>query len=348
MKILVLRSKRREGEPTPKDAYAQEFTSAYAEKVIGNLKGAGGFCTACGQECIGCRKAYKRSFARDIARVVDLPATLPFLLEKPSRHLPREIPPHDVLLAINVHEQILVEALKRCSFRGAVVPIEAPDWVSACARADAEVICRDKGAEISFPKPFCAFDPPAGGVLAEFRRRFHIGRPQVELTVRDGRIERAYVEVSAACGATYYVARGLEGRSLDDDLEHEVVSKRLHSYPCTASMKWDDEIGDTCLHVAAHAHLDILAPLGIRADDEADTVISPLGKVVAKPVPTRENIRNIENAKEVILQAVAAGSVPLQKLLKRPDIPPAAVLSALLLLKQEGKIGMVGRMIVKT
>ncbi len=352
MRILILRSRTHPKAERPADAYTQEFSSSFAERVIGNLTGDEGFCTSCGPDCISCRKPYNRRFAREIAGVIALPAVLPYLLEDPGRYVPRDIPPHEIILAINVHEQILIEILKRCGpcgTRGLVVPVEASVWLSGSARAQADAICRQSGIEVSFPKPFCSFDPPAGGVLAEFRRRFHIGKPQVELTIKDDRIERAYVHVSAACGATYCVARWLDGRRTDDDLRHEVISKRMHSYPCTASMEWDDQIGDMIMHVASQAHYEILGALTGEAAAESGMVMSPLGTMIHKPPSAHENIRNIERAKEAILAILAdQEEVSLESLRKKWKIPPAAIDSALLILKQEAKIRTRGGRIVRT
>jgi len=351
MKVLILRSRRRTHSERPTDPYAQEFRSHFADKVIGNLSGERTFCSACGPDCRACREKYGREFRDHIAGVIAFPAILPYLLERPAEHVPRDIPPHDILLAINIHEQILVEVLKRCAeeeTRGVVVPLEAPGWVSGSAHEKAAEVCGRADIEIAFPKPFCSFDPPSGGILAEFRERFHIGKPRVELHVRDGRIETAHVEVSAACGATYYVARWLEGRRIDEDLRHEVIAKRMHSYPCTASMKWDDELGDTSLHVANHAHDEILAPLGIHPGDEPGMVMSPVGRMVPRPAPLRENLENVERARRAVLDALEEGGcVTLQTLRRNRRIAPAAMNTALLLLKQEGKIRTEGGAIVR-
>ena len=351
MRILILRSERRASGGGPKGAYTQEFGGAYAEKVIGNLTGEEGFCTACGPDCIGCRKPYERSFGGSIAGVIPFPRVLPYLLERPGDHIPHEVPPHDILLTINIHEQILIEAIKRCGewgTRGVVAPLEAPDWVSGSARAEAKDIGRQRGVEIAFPKPFCSFDPPAGSVLAEFRERFHVGKPDVELDVRNEKIEAAHVNVSAACGATYYVARWLVGKGIDEDLKYGVVSKRMHSYPCTASMKWDDELGDTALHVATEAHYEILAGLKKEVREDRGMVMSPLGTMLPRPVPVQENVENVEKAKEAILNALASGSpVSLQSLRHKRHITPAALNSALLLLKQQGKIRAEGSKIIQ-
>ena len=220
-----------------------------------------------------------------------------------------------------------------------VAPIEAPDWISGATRSVAAEICRAKGVELAFPKPFCAFDPPAGTLLAEFRKYFRIGMPEVRLRVESGRIEEARVEVSAACGATWYIARWLEGKGTDDDLEFDVISRRLHSYPCSASMEWDDELNETCLHIAGEAHKRILAGIKKVSPGGSGMVRSPVGIMVRKPVPVRENIRNIEEAGAALLRCLdERQSMTLAEARKLAGSTPAAVSSALLILKREGKI----------
>jgi hypothetical protein len=342
MRVLILRSERHSRREGAEGAYIQEFSSPYADRVIGNIVGEDDFCVSCGPDCIACRKIYDRKFSENIAGVISFPNTLPYLIERPDHFVPGKVPSHDILLAINIHEQILIEVIRKCrawGTRGVVAPIEDPDWISGATRARAEEICRECQVEIDFPKPFCTFDPPAHGVLDQFRNRFHIGKPKVDIHVQDGRIASADVRVSAPCGATYYIARWLEGKSVDDDLEFDVVSKRLHSYPCTGSMKWDKELNDTVLHMAGQAHREILTGLIHEPQEEPNRVMSPLGIMVLKPVPPRENLENIEKAKKAILSDLASGEkMSLQSLRSKPNITPAAIHSAMLLLKQEGKI----------
>jgi len=350
MKILFLCSRRSNNSEKPHTDYIKEFGGAYAEKVLGNLRNEPGFCTSCGRDCTDCRRSYHRSFSRNIAAVFAFPAILPYLLETPADYLPQDVPPHDILLAVNIHEQILLEFVRRCrrwGTRGIVAPLEASDWISGAARSEAAALCEKQGIEIAFPKPFCAFDPPAGTLLARFREEFHIGKPRVRLEVEKDRIAKAFVEVSAACGATYYVARWLEGRHVADDLEHDVISRRFHSYPCTAGMKWDDEIAETPLHLAGEAHYQILEPLKRRPRRTESMVKSPLGTMVLKPVPQHENLANIEKAKLAILDDLAHGKeVSLQSLRSKRSITPAAAHTALLLLKQEGKVRVEGSRIL--
>ncbi len=343
MKTVILRS-RASGESAGRpENYRLALDTRYAERVIGNLRDEAGFCSACGPDCNNCREAYNLSLGKDIAAVIDFPDVLPYVIEHPARFVPRHVPEHDVLLVICIHEQILLAIANACGkwgTRGIVVPLEAPDWISGATRDKVHRACEKQGVEVSFPKPFCAFKPPRGSVLERFRQHFHVGWPEVALTVENGRITKADVAVSAACGATYCVARWLAGRRTDENLEIEVVSKWWHSFPCTASMERDPELHDeTALHVAGQAHYAILAPHKRVAGLDSGMVVSPLGTTVQKPVPPKENLARIQRAKDMILAELGErGSVSLRQLRRSRESNPAAINTALLILKKEGKV----------
>lgn len=342
MRLVVLRSRGASPRGEDRAEYEQTLNTAFARRVLRNLESPSGSCTACQDECTGCRRRYRRAPEDVVGAVVDFPATLPYLLESPASYVPDYLPRHDVLLAVCIHEQILLEALKaspRWGTKAVVVPLEAPDWTTPATRRQAEAICEEHGVELAFPKPFCGLDPAPGSVLADFRNRFRVGGPEVTVDIGDGVIASAHVKISAACGATYYIARWLEGRSVEDDLKYDVVSRRLHSYPCTASMEWDDELGDTPLHVSGQAHYKILDAIEAGTAEPAEYVRSPLGIVVPKPVPVHENVRKVEEARQVVLDELKlAGAVSLEALRRRTSIKPAALNSALLDLKREGMI----------
>ena len=329
MKTVVLRSVKTGEQSAGDERYLQETDTHFAERVLGNLRSAPSFCTACGPDCNNCRSPYGRRLQNDIAAVIDFPAVLPHVLEQPATYLPRDVPPNDVLLVIAIHGQILLEALKICrgwGTRGVVVPLEAGEWIKNAMRSEAYRIAEREGIEIAFPKPFCTFGPPAGSVLAEFREHFHIGCPDVDLEVDDGKIVRARVNTSAACGATYCVARWLVDRRVDENLEIEVVSKHWHAYPCTASMERDPDLnGETPLHMAGQAHYGILKQVKDKVAGLEDPMVrSPLGTMVQKPIPPRENLLNIEKAKELILSELARRPSVLLPELRSPHGPSPA------------------------
>lgn len=204
MRLVVLRSRETGTRAEDGPEYEQTLNTAFARKVLGNLGNAAGSCTACQDACTGCRRRYRRA-PEDVVEVVDVPAVLPYLLEAPASFVPDSIPQHDVLLAICVHDQIFLEALRTCprwGTRAVVVPLEAPGWTTPATHREAEEICHKLGVEIAFPKPFCALNPAPGTVLADFRRRFRVGMPEVSVDVEDGVVAAVRVDVSAACGAT--------------------------------------------------------------------------------------------------------------------------------------------------
>jgi hypothetical protein len=105
-------------------------------------------------------------------------------------------------------------------------------------------------------------------------------------------------------------------------------------------MQRDPELdGETPLHVAGQAHYAILAPHKRVAGLDSDRVVSPLGTLVQKPIPPRENLERIQRAKELIMARLGRdGSVSLQELRNSAETNPAAVNSAIVILKREGRI----------
>ncbi len=261
MRVVVIRSGPG-GPPGLQADYTVTMNTAYAEKVLGFLHGAP--CTACGKHCMHCRSRYELDRSGHLAAVYDFPARLPYLLDDPEHYLPDKVPGHDVLLAIGVHEEILLAFARRFSHAGGiVVPLEGSSWLSPYIRIRIEELAGERNLELSVPKPFCSFDP-GSGLLEEFSTQLRIGKPQVSFRLKEGRIHRAAVTRSAPCGATYYVARRLEGLRADDDLVH-TLDALLSSYPCTAGREVDREFGDSIIHRAVQLQRDLLQPLSEQA-----------------------------------------------------------------------------------
>lgn len=352
-RIVILRSRDSRGATSVEKEYYQIFDTRYAERVIGNLSDADGFCTSCGPNCIECRRPYQRRFGRQIAAVADFQPRLPYLLENPGDYM-RDLPRHDILLAINIHEQLLLEVVSQCEkwgTQGVIVPLESPDWIHGSTIAKARAFCETNGIEIAFPKPFCSFDPPQGSRLRDFKDHFHIGHPEVEIAVENRKIIKAFVHSSAPCGSTYFIARWLVGKSLDEDLKFEIISKKLHCYPCTASMQYDQEIGDSILHLAGKIHFSILDSFqdGLIGKSGRPVFFSPLGMMLPAPVSLQANVQNVEKAKKAIQAELDRQTrVPLKKLRAMKTITAAAMNAALLALKREGKIAITGQIIARS
>jgi len=263
MNILVLRSSRlgaRAQSASRNDPYNLTYNTSYAKRFLGHLKAEEGYCRACADNCRNCRGEYGLDFSSLVTGVIDLPSTMPAIIDDPYEFVPRDVPRHDVLIAISVNEELLLAFLmKHPLARAIIVPIEQSDWITPYGEGTISNFCEEKGIEVSFPKPFCSFDP-VSGVLKEFKDNFRIGRPGIDFVFRDGIIIETRVLCSAPCGATYFTARSLEGKSVVENLAF-VIDSALSAYPCTAGRTVDKDFNDSITHQAVKLQRIILKPL---------------------------------------------------------------------------------------
>jgi hypothetical protein len=259
MDILILKS------TTPlrnRDPYSITMNTAYAERFIGHLTNREGYCSACGSSCVQCRARLVKDFSDFIVQVVEFPALLPVMLEDAEEYLPQSVKSHDVVVAIAVHEEILISFLEHFdTAKGVIIPLEEPWWISPYARNRIQTLGEQRGMEVAFPKPFCSLDAEEG-VLGSFRKQFKVGKPEMAYRVADGIIRDARVRCSAPCGATYFVARNMVGRRVHRDLVQH-MDTLLSAYPCTASTEVDREFGDSIIHRAVHIQRDIMKELNL-------------------------------------------------------------------------------------
>ncbi|NQT25198.1 hypothetical protein HQ585_07580 [candidate division KSB1 bacterium] len=260
MKILILRSIPGGEKPGP---YTVRMDTAYARRVIGHLSDTGDYCSTCGSKCRECRREYPLDHTGSIAGIINFPSILPALLDEPEEYLPSNVPEYDILLALGIHEQILL-AFANCFpiSRGIIVPQERSDWLSPYAIDRLRELGGSQGIETAFPKPFCSFNPK-NGILKTFKEEFRIGRPEFEMSVSDGKIQNMQVGCSAPCGASYYVARHLPGLSPGEELILK-ADMLLSAYPCTADHAIDREFNDSITHQAVKIQARVLEDLILR------------------------------------------------------------------------------------
>lgn len=260
MKVLFLRSVT---DRTPPDAFTVSMNTTYADRVLGHLTDVGHYCHACQDACIRCRETYRLDFSDGIAGVITFPAVLPAIVEEPQNYLPDRVPSHDILISLAVNEELLIAFIRRfLRAKGIVVPIEESDWISPNAILTISRLCKTKGIEVAFPKPFCSFDPHEGTVLDAFRKTFRIGKPRIDFETVEDRIVGARVVCSAPCGATYYTARLLTGSAADEECDR-IVERSLSCYPCTAGHMIDSEFKDSIMHQAGNVHRQAICCEGL-------------------------------------------------------------------------------------
>jgi thymidylate synthase len=265
MKLLIVTNDR--AKPGPRKPFTVIMEDIFSERVVKHvLNDYAEICNGCDKDCDHCRDKYPVLYPVDFKEqtsVILLPAELPYYVDDADDFLPDSLPEHDVLIAIHIHEDLLMalpSRSKRAGGKAVIVPSEDPEWVSAWLRGRVRKICDSLDMESAFPKPFCSLtEEPDKPVIAKFIRSFRIGRPRIKLKVQDGRIIESQVIISAPCGCTYYVARNLLNKEVNEELNVEVTAKYWHSYPCVASMDVDRELGDTPLHKGGYMHYEAVA-----------------------------------------------------------------------------------------
>lgn len=237
------------------------YSGEYAERVIRNLINDPSFCKSCGVYCDYCKfNAY--TYVNYIKAAVELPdpSKLPAFIDDSRKYMPRKIPNADICIASGLHKDLLLDLpgyIQKAGFKALIVPIEDFAKVPSGLRKQLEEECEDLGLETSFPKPFCSLKPDANKpLISRFVDEFKIGRPLLEVSIvkkgGDEVIGSTIVVRSAPCGSTWYVARKLVGVKLEKEVLYDVVAKAHHSYPCTATMAVDPEIGEPILHVGGY------------------------------------------------------------------------------------------------
>lgn len=178
-----------------------------------------------------------------------VPRSLPPVLDDASEYLPSELGAGDVIIAINIHPEVLLEIPNMVgggSTQALIAPIEDPNWVKPGLQRQVTQACARNEMESAFPKPFCALEPSTPAIT-EFCEQFKVGVPKFRLAVRDGKVVAAEAVRGSPCGLTASVAKQLAGLPADESLA-EKAGQLHHGYPCLSSMAMDPALGDTIMH----------------------------------------------------------------------------------------------------
>lgn len=182
---------------------------------------------------------------------------LPAVIDDPEECLPTDLPQGDFLLYVGQDRkaaEIISDMAGACKVKEVLAPVD--DRLHLPSGLANQIKRRLSKMEIpvAFPAPFCSLteEDSESPMIQEFAR--HFGKPQLKLSISEGRIKEAVVHRGAPCGNTRYVAERLAGLKVEESVEQ--TANFFHNYPCTASMNMDREIGDTILHVAGHLIMD--------------------------------------------------------------------------------------------
>ncbi|MFH0748591.1 MAG: DUF166 family protein [Candidatus Bathyarchaeota archaeon] len=237
------------------------YSGDFGERVIRNVINDPSFCKACGLFCDFCKYGVY-TFVQNICGAIELtnPTKLPRFIENPEKYLPERIPVVDLCIATGMHQDLLLALPKRLrneGIKGFIVPIEDFQEVPPGLQKQLEEECTELSIECAFPKPFCSLDSmTATPLISSFVKELKVGKPALKITTEklmDREVIRGVVvNQSAPCGSTWYVARKLLGCEVQKDKIRDIVAKAHHSFPCTATMSTDPEIGEPILHKAGY------------------------------------------------------------------------------------------------
>lgn len=255
--------------------YGDEF----GERVLGNLVNLPKFCIACGLACTDCRVGYG-SFVRDISGVTRVPEESRDFIDNPAEYFPRKAPHCDVILAVGIHPDLLMELpslAQRSKAKAVIVPIEERRWCPPSLQRDLQKELTEVGIESAFPKPFCDLDATGPGVIDQFVRRYRIGRPSLKIELKGDMITNARVLRSAPCGSTWYVAEQIRWHGIRDmQALEQTISGAHHGYPCTGGMEIESELNDTLLHKAGYIIREAVESAIAKEQCSALAVINPI------------------------------------------------------------------------
>jgi hypothetical protein len=181
-------------------------------------------------------------------------------LDDAGEFLPPALGKGEVIIAINIHPELLLEIPSRVAgstVRALIAPIEDPNWVKPGLQRQATLACAEHGIESAFPKPFCSLEPSTP-TICEFSEQFRVGMARLKIKVTDGKVAAVEVLQGSPCGLTAFVAEKLVGLPADSALP-KAAGELHHAYPCLGSMSIDPATGDTIMHASLAIVVDRVA-----------------------------------------------------------------------------------------
>ena len=266
------------------------YSFQHDERFIENLLSAKKFCISCGEHyCDDCREDYG-PFSENIVGVHQFDyEELPDMIEEPDEYFPEVIPPSNIIIAINLHSDILMgvpEFAHKHGIKTVIVPIEIGELVPKGLELQVSEKFEDYGIEYSFPRPFCALKKNSKTPrINELIDHFQIGYPEMDFIMQNNMVTHCTMKVTAPCGNTFYICREIVRKKarINKDLK-EIISRHHHSYPCNASMKEDLALGDTTLHIGGYIH--------------REAIYDAILKVCGNPESKAKNIQNLKKELE--------------------------------------------------
>jgi len=198
--------------------------------------------------------AARRYGGHDVQSIV-VPKDLPLFTDEPETYLRDEsVFESDLIFACvffrepnypystRAHPDLTWYVAERCEECG--VELIAP-------RAEKLFLGKAYEVRIAAVEIGCELKRYEGGFIGNYTEKF--GRPEFEVTIRDGVVEKVEVKRGAPCGATWEVAKKIVGENVSNAPRKTAI---LQQHYCTAPSSYDIFTGrERGLHKAGELHL---------------------------------------------------------------------------------------------
>lgn len=169
---------------------------------------------------------------RFILEIIDIESDLPHLIDNTAQYLPSHIDA-DLVLDYLQHPDLSTDLSKLCQKDG--IPIVA----SGKKITEGDVLT---------PSTCCML--ARNGSLGEYGELF--GAPEIDLTIKEGKVEKVDVIRGAPCGATWDAAKKIEG--LDAQEAKTRYGLEVQFFCSANPAGWDPITGKSPVHIAADIH----------------------------------------------------------------------------------------------
>ena len=166
---------------------------------------------------------------------VEVPQVLPGFIEDPREfvnelNLDPKLFQSDLLILYTFHPDLTPEIVRMAGEAGVKAAIIPGGIGRAGSIGELERIAEETGIHIEVDEICCTLDECGVAVIDEFAKK--LGRPELSVETKDGRISRVTVLRGSPCGATWHAAEGIVGKTVDEAAS--MTGLFCQQYPCRA------------------------------------------------------------------------------------------------------------------
>src|SRR5512136_326843 len=185
---------------------------------------------------------------------VEVPQVLPGFIEDPEEfiknlNLDPKVFEADLLILYTFHPDLTPEIVKMAGQRGVKAAIIPGGIGRAGSIGELEKIAEKYNIHIEVDEICCTLDKCGVDVIDKFAEK--LGKPELEVETKDGRISSVKVLRGSPCGSTWHAAAGLVGKTVEE--APALAGLLCQQYPCRAVRGTPGGI-----HTSADLHKDAL------------------------------------------------------------------------------------------